>query len=507
MVSGKSKNLNPCDALRKQNRKKEIKRNKRDRATKREETWGTRDSSGIKNQIEDLQDLEKRGALDIMGKQRLKYLDDQYKAIEKAKKAHGEKAAIALASKAQDDKIKVTGLSAITGRDYAKEKAQAAALEAVERAEQGHNTDSPYYHPVHNPSGAAPVTQARSVLEIAAAPVARSAPPGPPPTAVASQPPGPPPGAPPGPPPGAPPGLPPGAPPGPPPGAPPDSAKVGAPPGPPPGAPPGPPPGAPPGVMVAQGPPGAPPGPPPGLPPGPRAGAPPGRTAMTTGGLVAPGPPPGPPPGHPAGNTQDAVSTMANRSAVPPGAPPGPPPGAPPGPPPGRAAVSSANTVAAPQDSDGEEEDASAGGALGALVGAYDDDEPEAKPQATHYMNPERMAQLHSMANKPQVTRAPQVTAAPQVRYRGPTGANADRQATVRAPIIEKKTLAEVNLDSAMTRMVPAAVQRRRPAPNTKKRLAPWPVAKPGSGTVARPTVAKPADDDYASFMDEINGL
>jgi len=162
-------------------------------------------------------------------------------------------------------------------------------------------------------------------------------------------------------------------------------------------------------------------------------------------------------------------------------------------------------------------------GALG-LLGAYADDDDEAKPQQ-HYMNPARMAQMHSA---PAVSRAPQVTAAPQIKSRGPTGGNAQTLGIHRAPQIEKKSLSEVSIDRDMVRMVPGAVQRRKLAPKGPVRRKPGAfgeMARPGAGLAkpgaqTKPTLAAPmvvnsappvskedADDPFASFMDEINDM
>ncbi|CAO3637254.1 unnamed protein product [Cunninghamella blakesleeana] len=84
---GKSKrNINPADALRKQQRKRELKKNKEIRKNAREAGLAKKDTTKILADIARLEGLERNGAIDRNGNAKLKLLRDELAQIEKAKK-------------------------------------------------------------------------------------------------------------------------------------------------------------------------------------------------------------------------------------------------------------------------------------------------------------------------------------------------------------------------------------------------------------------------------------
>ncbi|KAI8378935.1 WW domain binding protein 11-domain-containing protein [Blakeslea trispora] len=79
--------MNPADALRKQQRKRELKKNKEDRKRVRETALAKRDLGKIKQDISRLEHLARTGQLDKAGQSRLDGLKLEAGKIEKAKKA------------------------------------------------------------------------------------------------------------------------------------------------------------------------------------------------------------------------------------------------------------------------------------------------------------------------------------------------------------------------------------------------------------------------------------
>eukprot|EP00873_Tetraselmis_striata_P037015 jgi/Tetstr1/457279/TSEL_043884.t1 len=290
--------MNPADAFRKEQRKKEIKRNKLERSFQRDASTNKAKPEELLDQLKALVEQEQRdGVLGKADKLKKRVLQDTY---EMSMKRHRETAGAA------------TEGSAVGG-----------ANAYGHGAPEGRPEDSVYYHPVHNPTGAPPTgkPQRYRSAKAAAGPGAGSVPGHVAPGAGGASLPVP--DAPPLPSGPAPVGIPvPAAPPlpdrpyhgatassggggGPPEGG--DGAAGGGgavlppPPGPPPGAAPLPPPPGPPPQAAPPGPGRLPPpaGPPPGFgapgrlppPPGPPPGAGPGA------GAIRLPPPPGPPPG------------------------------------------------------------------------------------------------------------------------------------------------------------------------------------------------------------------
>mmetsp|Transcript_18607 Transcript_18607/g.39967 ORF Transcript_18607/g.39967 Transcript_18607/m.39967 type:complete len:460 (+) Transcript_18607:167-1546(+) len=322
------RDMNPADAQRKLERKKEVQRNKLERKFMREAASQRDKPEDIKKQLQDILDLEEKGPLTKQLRLRKKVLQEAYDHALKKRK--------------EEETKKRTGEALPT---------------AAFRPE-----DSRYYHPTLNPTGAPP--PGKSAAAVVTAPVPHAVKPSIPVPKPPPLPAGPAPSRPLPPPPSAPP-LPPGPAPGgamgalpPPPGPPPHHVVLPPPPGPPPGlaqapgavlpSPQGPPPGM--GGPLPP-PPGPPPGarlpPPPGPPPvaAPASAAddegPPGVAAGPGPGSAAPLPPPPrpPPPGaYPPGHLPPppgAPPMFAMPPPVgmpPPGMPLPPPMGMPPGP-------------------------------------------------------------------------------------------------------------------------------------------------------------------------------
>ncbi|KAG2193836.1 hypothetical protein INT46_011677 [Mucor plumbeus] len=105
---GKSKrSMNPADALRKQQRKRELKKNKEDRKRVRESALSKKDVGKVRQEISRLEHLSSIGQLDKAGQTRLDGLKNDLGKIEKAKKATeltGAQAAYAARMQEQEKK-------------------------------------------------------------------------------------------------------------------------------------------------------------------------------------------------------------------------------------------------------------------------------------------------------------------------------------------------------------------------------------------------------------------
>ncbi|KAL0143259.1 WW domain binding protein 11-domain-containing protein [Mucor lusitanicus] len=105
---GKSKrSMNPADALRKQQRKRELKKNKEDRKRVRESALAKKDVGKVRQEISRLEHLANIGQLDKAGQTRLEGLKSDISKIEKAKKATeltGAQAAYAARMQEQEKK-------------------------------------------------------------------------------------------------------------------------------------------------------------------------------------------------------------------------------------------------------------------------------------------------------------------------------------------------------------------------------------------------------------------
>ncbi|EPB83184.1 hypothetical protein HMPREF1544_10077 [Mucor circinelloides 1006PhL] len=105
---GKSKrSMNPADALRKQQRKRELKKNKEDRKRVRESALAKKDVGKVRQEISRLEHLANIGQLDKAGQTRLEGLRSDVGKIEKAKKATeltGAQAAYAARMQEQEKK-------------------------------------------------------------------------------------------------------------------------------------------------------------------------------------------------------------------------------------------------------------------------------------------------------------------------------------------------------------------------------------------------------------------
>ena len=156
---------------------------------------------------------------------------------------------------------------------------------------------------------------------------------------------------------------------------------------------------------------------------------------------------------------------------------------------------------------DGEE----GGGGLGGLLGDYgSDDDDEGEHDGDDEDPPAPVLVNQGQPRGPVPARGQVAAAAAPQITKPPSG-----QATHRAPQLERKSLDQVQIDPAMRRLVPGAVQRRKVAPAGKgvKRkatgpVAPAAVAKPASMAFAAPAQPPPPRaDEFDSFMSEINGL
>ncbi|EEC81673.1 hypothetical protein OsI_25232 [Oryza sativa Indica Group] len=83
--------MNPTDAFRKEQRKKELKRNKKERKKVREVGILKKDPEAILEQIEKLEKMKADGALDKARKHKKRQLEDTYNLIVKKRKEYEEK--------------------------------------------------------------------------------------------------------------------------------------------------------------------------------------------------------------------------------------------------------------------------------------------------------------------------------------------------------------------------------------------------------------------------------
>ncbi|NP_001131202.1 Protein EARLY FLOWERING 5-like [Zea mays] len=135
------KAMNPTDAFRKEQRKKELKRNKKERKKVREVGILKKDPDAIREQIEKLEKMKADGALDKARKHKKRQLEDTYNLIVKKRKEY-------------EQKMKEKGEQPIMFSHLAPPKRRPTADED-DRANPKPE-DSVYYHPTLNPSGAPP---------------------------------------------------------------------------------------------------------------------------------------------------------------------------------------------------------------------------------------------------------------------------------------------------------------------------------------------------------------
>ncbi|KAJ1288140.1 hypothetical protein BS78_02G067200 [Paspalum vaginatum] len=133
--------MNPTDAFRKEQRKKELKRNKKERKKVREVGILKKDPEAIREQIEKLEKMKADGALDKARKHKKRQLEDTYNLIVKKRKEY-------------EQKMKEKGEQPVMFGHLGPPKRRPAADED-DRANPKPE-DSVYYHPTLNPSGAPP---------------------------------------------------------------------------------------------------------------------------------------------------------------------------------------------------------------------------------------------------------------------------------------------------------------------------------------------------------------
>lgn len=134
--------MNPTDAFRKEQRRKELKRNKKERKKVREVGILKKDPDAIKDQIDKLEKMKADGALDKARKHKKRQLEDTYNLVVKKRKEY-------------EDKMKEKGEQPIMFSHLGPPKRRPAADED-DRAKNPMPEDSVYYHPTLNPSGAPP---------------------------------------------------------------------------------------------------------------------------------------------------------------------------------------------------------------------------------------------------------------------------------------------------------------------------------------------------------------
>ncbi|KAM0895674.1 hypothetical protein ACQ4PT_023686 [Festuca glaucescens] len=134
--------MNPTDAFRKQQRRKELKRNKKERKKVREVGILKKDPDAIKDQIDKLEKMKADGALDKARKHKKRQLEDTYNLVVKKRKEY-------------EDKMKEKGELPVMFSHLGPPKRWPAADED-DRAKNPMPEDSVYYHPTLNPSGAPP---------------------------------------------------------------------------------------------------------------------------------------------------------------------------------------------------------------------------------------------------------------------------------------------------------------------------------------------------------------
>ncbi|KAF7008415.1 hypothetical protein CFC21_023171 [Triticum aestivum] len=134
--------MNPTDAFRKEQRRKELKRNKKERKKVREVGILKKDPDAIKDQIEKLEKMKADGALDKARKHKKRQLEDTYNLVVKKRKEY-------------EEKMKEKGEQPVMFSHLGPPKRRPAADED-DRAKNPMPEDSVYYHPTLNPSGAPP---------------------------------------------------------------------------------------------------------------------------------------------------------------------------------------------------------------------------------------------------------------------------------------------------------------------------------------------------------------
>lgn len=134
--------MNPTDAFRKEQRRKELKRNKKERKKVREVGILKKDPDAIKDQIDKLEKMKADGALDKARKHKKRQLEDTYNLVVKKRKEY-------------EDKMKEKGEQPVMFSHLGPPKRRPGA-EEDDRAKNPMPEDSVYYHPTLNPSGAPP---------------------------------------------------------------------------------------------------------------------------------------------------------------------------------------------------------------------------------------------------------------------------------------------------------------------------------------------------------------
>uniref|UniRef100_A0A7N1A493 Wbp11/ELF5/Saf1 N-terminal domain-containing protein n=1 Tax=Kalanchoe fedtschenkoi TaxID=63787 RepID=A0A7N1A493_KALFE len=135
--------MNPTDAYRKEQRKKELKRNKKERKKVREVGILKKDPESLREQIEKLEMMKADGALDKARKHKKRQLEDTLNLVLKKRKEY-------------EEKLKEKGEAPVMFSHLGPPKRLTTAEEEEERMKHPKPEDSVYYHPTLNPTGAPP---------------------------------------------------------------------------------------------------------------------------------------------------------------------------------------------------------------------------------------------------------------------------------------------------------------------------------------------------------------
>ncbi|KAL0088098.1 WW domain binding protein 11-domain-containing protein [Phycomyces blakesleeanus] len=138
------KSINPADAARKAQRKREIKKNKDDRKRARENALSKKDTGRTKQEIARLENLARLKQLDKNGQTRLATLKEDVEKIEKAKKSQGltgAAAALAARQKQQQEQHETRKL-VYDPKSGAFVPAKVKKRTTTEQVDQGDNSDS-----------------------------------------------------------------------------------------------------------------------------------------------------------------------------------------------------------------------------------------------------------------------------------------------------------------------------------------------------------------------------
>eukprot|EP00854_Cymbomonas_tetramitiformis_P001469 gene1469-2092_t len=132
--------VNPTDAFRKEQRRKELNRNKKERKRVREEAIGNKDLESLRDKIQEFVELEEQGRLDKTKKAQKRKLEETYEIVLKKYKEENP-------DDTQFDELPGPRLMSLPG---------AVGMAGPVRKTLPTPQDSVYYHPIENPLGLPP---------------------------------------------------------------------------------------------------------------------------------------------------------------------------------------------------------------------------------------------------------------------------------------------------------------------------------------------------------------